>query len=436
MNISIVGTGYVGLVTGTCFAELGVNVVCVDREGSKINRLVYGDLPIYEPGLEAMVEHNVRDQRLVFSNDFERAFTDTDVVFCAIDPKLSRDGSTDLEPVLDVARTFGRLINRYCVFVLKTTAPVGTAKRLQYEIQQEIEKRGVQVEFDVAANPDFLTEGNAIKKFMRPDRIVLGVASERAKEVLCHLYRPILNHNTHSIFTDPSTAEMIKYAATAMLATRISLMNEIANLCEVVEADANVVRQGVGMDSRIGSKYIFPGCGYGGTLFSQDIRDMINIADVHEFNMDVLRAVDDVNRSQKRILFEKLSRSLSGELAGKTVAVWGLSFKPETDDLSEGPAITTLDLLTKVGCKIRVYDPVAMNNAKQRWGDIYCATDMYDAVRGADALLLVTEWRQFHIPAWDRVKEFMSRPLVIDGRNIYDHAELEAMGFEYHCIGR
>lgn len=436
MNISIVGTGYVGLVTGTCFAELGVDVTCVDPTGQKINRLIYGDMPIYEPGLEAMITRNVNDGRLQFSANYESAFEDADAVFCTIDSTLDKDGSTNLKPVIDVASAFGHKINRYSVFVLKTTVPVGTSQQVKDIIAAEIKARGVDIQFDVASNPDFLTEGNAIKNFMRPDRIVIGVDTDRAREVFKHLYHPILLHRNRVIFTDTSTAEMIKYAATSMLASRISLMNEIANLCEVVGADANVVRQGVGTDSRIGSKYIYPGCGYGGTLFTQDIRDLINLADVNDFNMDVLRAVNEVNVAQKRILFEKLSRCFSGKLKGKTIALWGLSFKPETDDMSEGPAVVTLNLLSEVGCKIRAYDPVTMNIAKLRWRDIYCGVDMYDAVAGADALLLITEWRQFHIPAWDRVKDLMKTPLIIDGRNIYDGDELEDMGFEYHCIGR
>ena len=410
MKISIVGTGYVALVTSTCFSELGVNVTCVDPDSQKINRLVYGALPIYEPGLEAMMNHNVNDGRLIFSADYERCFDDADVVFCAGDPTLNTDGSTDLSPIKKIALDFAKGIKKYSVFVLKTTVPAGTAKQIKEIIAEEMNKRADKVEFDVASNPDFLTEGNAIKDFMKPDRIVIGVENERAKEVLTRLYRPILLRNNSVIFTDTSTAEMIKYAATCMLATRISLMNEIANFCEVVGADANVVRHGVGTDSRIGPKYIYPGCGYGG-------------------------AVDHVNINQKRVLFEKLYRYFGGQLKGKTVALWGLSFKPETDDMSEGPAIVTLDLLLKAGCKVRVYDPVTMNTAKLRWNDIYCGVDMYDAVKGADALLLITEWRQFHLPAWNQIKEIMKTPLVIDGRNIYDRRELEEMGFEYRCIG-
>ena len=436
MNITIVGTGYVGLVTGTCFSELGVNVTCVDPEEQKVNRLIYGDLPFYEPGLEHMVTRNVNEGRLKFTLDYDQAFENADVVFCAIDSTLDKDGSTNLKPVLDVAATFGEHIQGYSVFVLKTTVPVGTSQQVKQLIADKIAARKSDATFDVASDPDFLTEGNAIRNFMSPDRIIIGVENDHAREELLKLYRPILQHNNRVIITDPNTAEMIKYAATSMLAARISMMNEIANLCEVVGADANVVRHGVGTDSRIGPKYIYPGCGYGGTLFSQDVRDLINLADVNDLDMDVLRAVDQVNVAQKRILFEKLSRCYSGKLEGRTVAVWGLSFKPETDDMSEGPAVDTLNLLLKAGCNVRVYDPVTMNVAKLRWREIYCGVDMYDAVEGADALLLLTEWRQFHIPAWDRVKQLMHTPLVIDGRNIYDAQELESMGFTYHCIGR
>jgi len=437
MNISIIGTGYVGLVSGTCFAELGINVTCVDSDSQKVNRLVYGAIPIYEPQLESMVTRNVNDKRLLFTIDYDKGFVDQDYVFCTLDTQPDAEGATDLEPIFEVARHFGQLITRYSVFVLKSTVPVGTASQVRDIIAEEIAKRKADVEFDIASNPDFLTEGNAIKDFMKPDRIVIGVETERGHDAMQTLYRTILIHgNRHVIYTDTRTAEMIKYAATSMLATRISFMNEIANLCEVVGADINTVRRGVGSDSRIGSKYIFPGCGYGGTLFPQDIRDLIKIAEENKFNMEVLSAVDSVNRKQKRILFEKTKRYFNGDLKGKVIALWGLAFKPETDDLSGSPAIETIELLTEAGCEIRVYDPVAMNAAKRRWGSVYCGVDMYDAVTGADALLLVTQWRQFHIPAWDRVKQLMRTPLVIDGRNIYDATELENMGFTYHCIGK
>ncbi len=437
MNISIIGTGYVGLVTSTCFAELGVNVTCVDTDSQKINRLVYGSIPLYEPGLENMLTHNVNDQRLHFSADFNRAFDDADYVFCAIDTTPDEDGSTNLAPVWDIARVFGQRVKRHCTFVLKSTVPVGTAQKVKEIITHEIADRKSDVTFDVVSNPDFLTEGNAIKDFMKPDRIVIGVETEGAREAMAKLYRTILHHNNNRvIYTDTRTAEMIKYAATSMLATRVSFMNEIANLCEIVGADVNTVRHGVGTDSRIGPKYIYPGCGYGGTLFPQDIKDLIKIADENNFNMDVLNAVDKVNVRQKRILFNKLSAHYGGDLKGKTVALWGLSFKPETDDMREAPSIVTLDLLTEAGCNVRVYDPVAMNATKLRWPEVYCGIDMYDAVKGADALLILTEWRQFRIPAWPRVKELINTPLVIDGRNIYDPDEIESYGFTYRCIGR
>ena len=424
MNVSIVGTGYVGLVSGTCFADLGVNVTCVDRDSQKINRLVYGAIPIYEPGLDNMINRNVTDKRLTFSSEYKQGFIDQDFVFCAIDTTASDDGSTDLTPILDIAKDFGNLITRYTVFVIKSTVPVGTAQHVTKIINDTLEARGATgIKFDVASNPDFLTEGNGIKDFMKPDRIVIG--------------RTILMHNNRNvIYTDTRTAEMIKYAATSMLATRVSFMNEIANLCEIVGADINVVRHGVGTDSRIGPKYIFPGCGYGGTLFPQDINDLIKIGSEHNFDMEILKAVENVNNRQKRILFKKLNNYFKGDLSGKTVALWGLSFKPETDDMSSAPAIDTINLLMDAGCNVRVYDPVAMNATKRRWSNVYCGLDMYDAVKGADALLLLTEWRQFRIPAWQTVKSLMKTPLIIDGRNVYDGDELQDMGFIYHCIGR
>jgi len=437
MNISIVGTGYVGLVSGTCFADLGVNVTCVDRDSQKINRLVYGAIPIYEPGLDNMISRNVNDKRLTFSSDYSRGFIDQDYVFCAIDTTASADGSTDLTPILDIARAFGMHINRYSVFVIKSTVPVGTARQVRDVIATTLQERNSDIGFDVASNPDFLTEGNGIKDFMKPDRIVIGVESDTARDAMERLYRTILLHNDrHVIYTDTRTAEMIKYAATSMLATRVSFMNEIANLCEQVGADINIVRHGVGTDSRIGSKYIFPGCGYGGTLFPQDIKDLIKIGKENNMDMQVLKAVESVNERQKRILFDKLSAFYNGDLKDKTVALWGLSFKPETDDMTASPAIDTINLLMQAGCNVRVYDPVAMNATKRRWGNIYCGIDMYDAVKGADALLVVTEWRQFRIPSWQHVKELMRTPLVIDGRNVYDAQDLLAFGFHYHCIGK
>ena len=439
MNILIAGTGYVGLVTGSCFADLGVNVTCVDDDARTINLLLYGGLPIYEQGLEDMVKRNVNENRLHFSTDFDKTLAegDIDYVFCAVETPPLQDDSTDLSKVIDIAHRFARGIKRYTVFVMKSTVPVGTADQLKELIANDLKELGKDVEFDVVTNPDFLTEGNAIKDFIRPDRIVIGVDSQRGREALDRLYHPLHNINSVPVVVaSNTTAEMIKYAATSMLATRVSFMNEIANLCEIVGADVNIVRRGVGTDSRIGPKYIFPGCGYGGTLFPKDIRDLIRIGEQNNYSMDVLKAVRNVNKRQKRILFEKLKRHYDGQLEGKTVAVWGLAFKPETSDVRSSPAITTIDLLIQAGCNIRVYDPVAMNQFKLRWNDIYCALNIYDAVDGADAVLLVTEWRQFRVPDWKRVKAAMRTPVVIDGRNIYDYHELEENGFTYYCVGR
>lgn len=440
MNILIAGTGYVGLVTGSCFADLGVNVTCVDDDARTINLLLYGGLPIYEQGLEAMVKRNVDEGRLHFTTDFDTTLAegDIDYVFCAVETPPLQDESTDLSSVLDIVHRFAKGIKKYTVLVMKSTVPVGTAEEIKHIIADDLKALGKDdVEFDVVTNPDFLTEGNAIKDFIKPDRIVVGVDSQRARDAMDRLYHPLHNINSVPVVVaSNTTAEMIKYAATSMLATRVSFMNEIANLCEIVGADVNIVRRGVGTDSRIGPKYIYPGCGYGGTLFPKDIKDLIKIGERNHYSMDVLKAVHAVNKRQKRILFEKLQRHYGGDLKGKTIAVWGLSFKPETNDIRKSPAITTIDLLIEAGCNVRVYDPVAMNQFKLRWSEIYCALNIYDAVDGADAVLLVTEWRQFRVPDWKRVKQVMRAPVVIDGRNIYDYHELEALGFNYYCIGR
>ena len=436
MKILIVGTGYTGLVTGACFADLGVNVTCVDSDSRKINLLLYGGLPIYEQGLEDMVKRSVEAQRLTFTSNFTHVFDDVDYVFCAVDTPPAQDGSTDLKLVIDTATRFAQQVNRYSVFIIKSTVPLGTSKRIKDLIAGILAERKVDFDFDVVSNPDFLTEGNAIKNFMKPDRIILGIDTERARRAMETLYHPLKFKYFPVIYPNPTTAEMIKYAATSMLATRVSFMNEIANLCELVGADINTVRHGVGTDSRIGPKYIYPGCGYGGTLFPKDINDLINIGEENGYSMEVLKAVDKVNARQKKRLFEKFVNFFNGDVKGKTVALWGLSFKPDTDDIRESPAITTIDLLLQAGCHVRVFDPVAMNAIKLRTTDIYCALDIYDAVRDADAVMLITEWRQFRVPAWNHVKEIMKTPLIIDGRNIYDGNELESMGFSYYCIGK
>lgn len=438
MNIAIVGTGYVGLVSGTCFAEMGVNVTCVDVNQAKIESLQKGEIPIYEPGLDEMVLRNQREGRLKFTTDLASILDDVEMVFSAVGTPPDEDGSADLQYVLAVARTFGQNIKKYTVLVTKSTVPVGTAKKVKAAIQEELDKRGVNVPFDVASNPEFLKEGSAITDFMKPDRVVVGVESEQAKELMTRLYRPMMLNNFRVIFTDIPSAEMIKYAANSMLATRISFMNDIANLCELVGADVNMVRKGIGSDTRIGSKFLYPGCGYGGSCFPKDVKALIKTADQNGYSMEVLKAVERVNAHQKTILFEKLQNAFEGEtLAGKTIAIWGLSFKPETDDMRESTALVMIDLLLKAGCQIRAYDPVAMDECRRRLGDaVHYCRDMYDCVLNADALLLLTEWKEFRLPSWEVVGKAMNRRLVIDGRNIFDHAELEEAEFEYHCIGK
>lgn len=439
MNIAIVGTGYVGLVSGACFADTGACVTCVDVDEKKIQHLLRGDIPIYEPGLDELVKKNVKAGRLKFTTDLASILNDQQIVFSAVGTPPDEDGSADLQYVLQVARTIGENLNRYMVVVTKSTVPVGTARKVRATIQEELNKRRVDIQFDVASNPEFLKEGNAIKDFMSPDRVVVGVESSRAQEILTHLYKPFLVNNFRVIFMDIPSAEMTKYAANSMLATRISFMNDIANLCEKVGADVNMVRQGIGSDTRIGRKFLYAGCGYGGSCFPKDVKAIIKTADDNGYSMEVLKAVERVNARQKGILFTKLKQVYGDEsLTGKTIALWGLSFKPETDDMRESTALVMIDLLLKAGSTIRAYDPAAMVECKRRLGDdgiIYCK-DMYDAVLGADALLLLTEWKEFRLPSWEVVGKAMKRKVIIDGRNIFDPQELEAAGFIYHCIGR
>src|SRR5574344_1351021 len=440
MNIAIVGTGYVGLVSGTCFAEMGVNVTCVDVNQEKIDRLLKGDIPIYEPELDNMVLKNVKEGRLKFTTRLQDCLNDVDIVFGAVGTPPDEDGSADLRYVIEVARTIGKYMDKYVLLVTKSTVPVGTAEKVRAAIQEELDKRGVTIPFDVASNPEFLKEGSAVNDFMSPDRVVVGVDSERAKELMTNLYRPLMLKSFRVIFTDIASAEMIKYAANSMLATRISFMNDIANLCELVGADVNMVRQGIGADTRIGRKFLYAGCGYGGSCFPKDGKALIKTADKAGYSMEVLKAVERVNERQKHVLFNKLVKAYGGEeaLKGKTIALWGLSFKPETDDMRESTALVIIDSLLKAGCNIRAYDPVAMDECKRRLPDApinYCR-DMYDAVLDSDALLLLTEWKEFRLPTWAVIRKEMIRPLVIDGRNIFDIEELEENGFEYHCIGK
>ena len=437
MNVVIVGTGYVGLVSGTCFAEMGMHVQCVDVDANKVARLQKGEIPIYEPGLDEMVVRNTAAGRLTFTTSLPEALADAAVLFIAVGTPTSVDGSADLKYVLQVAKTIGENLSQYCLIVDKSTVPVGTAKLVKQTIQAELDKRGVDISFDVASNPEFLKEGDAIKDFMTPDRVVVGVDSEKAKEVLSRLYRPFLLNNFRVIFMDVASAEMTKYAANAMLATRISFMNDVANLCDKVGADINMVRKGIGADGRIGSKFLYAGCGYGGSCFPKDVKALIKTGNEHGVPMGVLQAVELVNESQKTILFRKLQKYISlDQLKGATVALWGLSFKPNTDDMREAPSVVLANALLAVGCKVKVYDPIAMEEAHKQLGDtVYYASDIYDAVNDAEALFLVTEWKEFRAPNWSVVRKAMAGNIIIDGRNIYDGNELREAGFVYEGIG-
>ena len=437
MKIAIVGTGYVGLVTGTCFAEIGVNVICVDTNGEKIEALKQGVIPIYENGLEEMVNRNAKAGRLQFTTSLESCLDEVDVIFSAVGTPPDEDGSADLSYVLEVARTIGRNMTKYVLVVTKSTVPVGTAGKVRATIQAELDKRGVRIEFDVASSPEFLKEGNAVADFMSPDRVVVGVESERAKQLMSKLYKPFLLNNFRVIFMDIPSAEMTKYAANSMLATRISFMNDIANLCELVGADVNMVRSGIGSDTRIGRKFLYPGIGYGGSCFPKDVKALIKTAEQNGYRMRVLQAVEEVNEKQKSVLFEKLQRHFSGDLQDKTITLWGLAFKPETDDMREAPSLILINKMLNAGCKVRVYDPAAMTECRRRIGDSVCyATDMYDAALDADALMLVTEWKEFRLPSWAVIKKAMRTPVLLDGRNIYEKKEIEELGFTYHCIGK
>ncbi|WP_297720228.1 UDP-glucose/GDP-mannose dehydrogenase family protein [uncultured Porphyromonas sp.] len=436
MKIAIVGTGYVGLVTGTCFAEMGTEVTCIDVDQKKIEGLKNGIIPIYEPGLDTLVQRNVKAGRLKFNTKLEEVLDDVEIVFSAVGTPPDEDGSADLHYVLQVAKTIGQNINSYKLVVTKSTVPVGTAEKVKKAIQEELDKRGANIEFDIASNPEFLKEGNAIDDFMKPDRVVVGVESERAKELMTRLYKPMMLNNFRVIFMDIPSAEMTKYAANAMLATRISFMNDIANLCELVGASSDSVRQGIGSDSRIGSKFLFPGCGYGGSCFPKDVKALISTGKKHGYDMRIVEAVEAVNESQKNILFEKFKAHFNGNIKGKKIALWGLSFKPGTDDMREAPALVLIDSLINAGCSVIAYDPIAMDEAKRRLGDIITyAGNLYDSTIGADAIFHVTEWKEFRIPNWDKIKTLVNNPLVIDGRNVFDREELNNKGFQYLNIG-
>lgn len=436
MNIAIVGTGYVGLVTGACFAEVGINVTCVDIDTQKIENLRQGIIPIYEPGLDELVKRNSEAGRLKFTTSLEECINEVEVVFCAVGTPPDQDGSADLHYVIEVARTFGRLIDRYAILVTKSTVPVGTSKLVRAAIEEELEKRGETIEFEVASNPEFLKEGAAIKDFMSPDRVVIGTETPRARKVMERLYRPFLLNNFRVIFMDIASAEMTKYAANSMLATRISFMNEIAALCELVGADVNMVRKGIASDARIGSKFLYPGCGYGGSCFPKDVKALARTGAEAGHRMKIIEAVDEVNNQQKLVVFHKLEAALK-TLRGKRVAIWGLSFKPETDDMREAPSLVVIDRLLAHGAEVVVYDPVAMDECKRRIGNkVIYAKDMYDAAADADAVALLTEWKQFRVPSWRVIKKAMRGNVIVDGRNIYDPVELADEGLAYSCIGR
>jgi len=437
MNISIVGTGYVGLVSGACLAETGAVVNCIDVNQAKIDSLNKGIMPIYEPGLEDIVKRNVLKERLFFKTKLSEVINDSDAIFIAVGTPPDEDGSADLKYVVGVAREIGQNLKNYTVVVTKSTVPVGTAKKVKATIQDELDKRGVKVEFDVASNPEFLKEGNAVDDFLKPDRIVIGVESEMAEKVLRRLYKPFLLNGHPIIVMDITSSEMTKYAANSMLATKISFINDIANLCEIVGADINQVRKGIGSDSRIGNKFLYPGVGYGGSCFPKDVQALIKTAKNYGYSLKVLQAVEEVNNYQKTILFNKISEYFKGDLRGKTIAIWGLSFKPETDDMREAPSIVLINQLLENGVTVCAYDPIAMHEAQRILGDKikYCK-DMYETLIGADALAVVTEWSEFRLPNFKVMEKLMNEKVLFDGRNIFDVEQLIEYGYKYYSIGK
>lgn len=437
MKISVVGTGYVGLVSGTCFAETGVTVTCVDVNQEKISQLNKGIIPIYEPGLEDMVKRNVEKERLFFSTNLKESMVGAEVVFIAVGTPPDEDGSADLKHVLAVASEIGKHITSYMVIVNKSTVPVGTGLKVKAAIQQELDKRGANIPFDVASNPEFLKEGNAIEDFLKPDRIVVGVETEEAQKIMSKLYKPFVLNGHPIIFMDLFSSELTKYAANAMLATKISFMNDIANLCEIVGADVNLVRKGIGSDSRIGNKFIYPGAGYGGSCFPKDVKALIKTAQDNNHSLEILKSVENVNEKQKLVVYNKVRSFFNGNLKGKKIAVWGLSFKPNTDDMREAPSVVIIESLLKDGATVSAYDPVAMNEAKHILGDkIEYATSQYEATKNADALIVITEWTEFRILNYAELEKTMNQKVIFDGRNIYEPEELKEQGYVYFSIGR
>lgn len=437
MNITIVGTGYVGLVSGTCFAETGINVTCVDVDQAKIDKLNKGIIPIYEPGLTPMVTNNMEKGRLFFSTSLKDSIAEADAVFIAVGTPPDEDGSADLKYVLGVAREIGRYTEHYMVIVTKSTVPIGTAKKVKAAIQEELDNRNSDLTFDVASNPEFLKEGAAISDFLKPDRVVIGTESEKAQKVMQKLYKPFLMNNHPVIFMDIPSAEMTKYAANSMLATKISFMNDIANLCEIVGADVNNVRKGIGSDSRIGHKFIYPGTGYGGSCFPKDVQALVKTSEQNGHPLEILQSVENVNNRQKSVLYNKMMKHFDGDLKGKKIAIWGLSFKPNTDDMREAPALVIIDKLVKEGAVVSAYDPVAMEECERKIGKtINYAKDQYEALIDADALVVVTEWNEFKVPNFRVMEKLLKNKLIFDGRNIYDTEELKDNKYIYYSIGR
>jgi UDPglucose 6-dehydrogenase len=437
MKISIVGTGYVGLVTGTCFAETGVDVTCVDIDQQKIDNLKKGIIPIYEPGLDILVVNNYEKKRLSFTTSIKESLEHTDIVFIAVGTPPGEDGSADLKYVLEVARQIGQNMDNYLVVVTKSTVPVGTSHKVKAAITEELEKRGVEIPFDITSNPEFLKEGNAVEDFMKPDRIVVGVESERAEKLMQKLYKPFVLNGHPILFMDIPSSELTKYAANSMLATKISFINDIANLCELVGADINMVRKGIGSDSRIGNKFIYAGIGYGGSCFPKDVKALIKTAEENDYSLRLLKSVDEINNSQKLVLVEKVRKYFKNNLKDKNIAIWGLSYKPNTDDMRESPSVVIINQLLNDGAKITVYDPVAIDEGKKIFGNkIKFGKDSYDILIDADALLLLTEWTEFRIPNFKVMEKLMREKVIFDGRNIYDPIEIKENGFKYFGIGR
>ncbi|MBE9509714.1 MAG: UDP-glucose/GDP-mannose dehydrogenase family protein [Bacteroidetes bacterium] len=437
MKVSIVGTGYVGLVTGTCFSETGLSVTCVDIDKEKVEGLKKGKVPIYEPGLEPMIKRNVEKGRLLFTTKIKESLEDADAIFIAVGTPPDEDGSADLKHVLAVGRKVGQLIDHYMVIVTKSTVPVGTAEKVRKVVREEITKRGADVEFDMASNPEFLKEGAAIQDFLRPDRIVIGIDSEKARKTMERLYKPFVLNNHPIYFMNIPSSELTKYTANSMLATKISFMNDIANLCEILGADVNMVRKGIGSDTRIGKKFIYPGAGYGGSCFPKDVRALIRTAANNKYPLRILQAVEDVNYSQKEVIFNKIMKHFNGNIKGKTIAIWGLSFKPQTDDMREASSLVIIDKLLNEGASVKAYDPAAMDETKRILGDkIEYATDQYEALIDTDALVLITEWSEFRMPNFRVIEKLLKKKVIFDGRNIYDMEEMEENGFVYYAIGR